>query len=123
MWCRVEAPPGSVIRAPRTDAGSNAPTPRLPSAGAASSWPCSSFYHLLHLSADYIAPWGSSNSPYVRLVNGFQIWWVVLSYTIALLAVGFHVRHGFWSAFATLGANTSVPRRHYLNQLAVVPLF
>ncbi len=77
-------------------------------------------YHLLHLSADYIAPGGASNSPFERLVNGFQIWWVVLSYTIALLAVGFHVRHGFWSAFATLGANTSVPRRRHLNQLAIV---
>ena len=39
----------------------------------------------------------------MRLVNGSQIWWVVASYTIALIAVGFHLRHGFWSAFTTLG--------------------
>jgi succinate dehydrogenase / fumarate reductase cytochrome b subunit len=69
-------------------------------------------YHLLHLSADTIHPGGASPSPYVRQVNGFQIWWVVASYTIALIAVGFHLRHGFWSAFATLGTNTSIRRRH-----------
>lgn len=77
-------------------------------------------YHLLHLSTDTIHPGGASPSPYVRLVNGFQIWWVVASYTIALIAVGFHLRHGFWSAFATLGANTSVRRRRHLNVAAVV---
>lgn len=78
-------------------------------------------FHLLHLSADnVIHPGGASPSPYVRLVNGFGIWWVVLSYTIAVLAVGFHLRHGFWSAFASLGANTSVARRRHLNVAATV---
>src|SRR4029453_7969650 len=43
----------------------------------------------------------------LRWVNGFQIWSVVLAYTIAVIAVGFHVRHGIWSALTTLGANTS----------------
>lgn len=49
------------------------------------------------------------------MVNGFGLWWVVLSYTIALLALGFHIRHGFWSAMADLGANTSVTRRRHLS--------
>ncbi|WP_207344598.1 succinate dehydrogenase cytochrome b subunit [Arthrobacter sp. E3] len=77
-------------------------------------------YHLLHLSADVIAPGGASASPYQRMVNGFQIWWVVLSYVIALIALGFHLRHGIWSAFASLGANKSVGTRRFLNQLATV---
>ena len=51
-------------------------------------------------------------------MNGFQIWWVVLSYTIAMLAVGFHLRHGTWSALTTLGANTSALARRRLNLLA-----
>lgn len=76
-------------------------------------------YHLLHLTANVIAPGGASGSPYERVVNGFSIWWVVLTYTIALLAVGFHLRHGFWSAFATLGANRSDKTRRVLNGLAV----
>lgn len=78
-------------------------------------------YHVLHLSSDnVIHPGGASSSPYDRLVNGFGIWWVVLSYTIALLALGLHLRHGFWSAFATLGADTSVARRRHLNVAATV---
>ena len=77
-------------------------------------------YHLLHLTTNTVHPGGASSSSYDRVVNGFEIWWVVLSYTIALLAVGFHLRHGFWSAFATLGANTSVRRRRHLNVAASV---
>ena len=65
-------------------------------------------YHLLHLTWNVVAPGGASDSPYERLVNGFQIWWVVLAYTVAMVAVGFHLRHGTWSALTTLGANTSV---------------
>ncbi|MBB4929848.1 succinate dehydrogenase / fumarate reductase cytochrome b subunit [Lipingzhangella halophila] len=62
-------------------------------------------YHLLHLTTNDIAPGGASASPYERVVNGFSIWWVVLSYVVAVLAVGYHLWHGIWSALATLGAN------------------
>lgn len=75
-------------------------------------------YHLLHLTANVIHPGGASDSPYKRVVNGFQLWWVTAGYTVALLALGLHLRHGFWSAFADLGANTSVARRRQLNALA-----
>ena len=77
-------------------------------------------YHLLHLTSNTIHPGGASASSYERVVAGFSIWWVVLSYTIALLAVGFHLRHGVWSALATLGVNTGVRRRRNLNILATV---
>lgn len=77
-------------------------------------------YHILHLTADVIAPGGTSSSAYQRMVNGFSIWWVVLSYAVALIALGFHLRHGVWSAFASLGANTSVARRRVLNGTATV---
>lgn len=76
-------------------------------------------YHLLHLTSNTIHPGGASESPYVRVVNGFGLWWVVLSYTIALLALGFHIRHGLWSALADLGANTSAARRRHLNIMAI----
>ncbi len=75
-------------------------------------------YHLLHLTANVIAPGGPSDSPYERMINGFSLWWVVLAYVIALVALGFHLRHGVWSAFASLGANTGAVRRRRLNQLA-----
>jgi len=67
-------------------------------------------YHLLHLTGNQIHPGGASSSPYLRVVNGFEIWWVTLSYTIAMLAVGFHLWHGVWSALTTLGANHSGTR-------------
>ncbi len=51
-------------------------------------------YHLLHLTWNVIHPGGAAAEPYERVVNGFQIWSVVLAYTIAVIAVGFHVRHG-----------------------------
>ena len=75
-------------------------------------------YHLLHLTANVVAPGGASASPYERVVNGFQIWWVLVSYTIAMTAVGLHLRHGTWSALTTLGANTSETARRRLNLLA-----
>lgn len=77
-------------------------------------------YHLLHLTWNTVHPGGASASPYERVVGGFEVWWVTLSYTAALVAVGFHLRHGFWSAFATLGANTGVRRRRNLNIVATV---
>ncbi len=76
-------------------------------------------YHLLHLTVNVIAPGGASGSPYQRLVNGFGVWWVVASYTIAMLAVGFHIRHGFWSALASLGANRSAKTRRIYTWLAL----
>ncbi|MCH6472487.1 succinate dehydrogenase cytochrome b subunit [Sinomonas terrae] len=76
-------------------------------------------YHILNMSADVIDPGGASASPYQRMVNSFSIWWVVLSYVIALIALGFHLRHGVWAAFASLGANSSMARRRTLNQTAI----
>lgn len=75
-------------------------------------------FHLLHLTWNTIHPGGASDSPYQRVVNGFGVWWVVVAYTLAMVAVGFHLRHGIWSALTTLGANTSSTARHRLNVLA-----
>lgn len=76
-------------------------------------------YHLLHLTFNVVHPGGASDSPYLRVVNGFTNPLVVISYTIALLAVAFHLRHGLWSALTTLGANGSTASRRRLNLLAV----
>jgi len=77
-------------------------------------------FHLLNLTTDDIHPGGASPSPYDRVINSFGVWWVVLAYTISLLAVGFHLWHGAWSAFTTLGGNHSSTRRaSNLNNLAI----
>jgi succinate dehydrogenase / fumarate reductase, cytochrome b subunit len=75
-------------------------------------------YHLMHLTWNIVHPGGAAADPYGRVVNGFQIWSVVLIYTVAVIAVGLHVRHGTWSALMTLGANTSSLARRRLNVLA-----
>ena len=67
--------------------------------------------HVAQMMPNWISPGGASDSKYDRVVNGFEIWWVVLLYTIGLLAVGFHLAHGFWSALTTLGQNHSATRR------------
>lgn len=77
-------------------------------------------YHLLHLTWNTIHPGGASSSPYERVVEGFQVWWVTMSYAAALLALGLHLRHGIWSALADLGVNKSLARRRTLNLSATV---
>jgi succinate dehydrogenase / fumarate reductase, cytochrome b subunit len=42
------------------------------------------------------------------VIARFQIWWVDLVYIIALFGLGFHLHHGFQSAFQTIGLNHPV---------------
>ena len=39
------------------------------------------------------------------VVHFFSIWWYVLLYIIAVILLGFHLNHGFQSAFQTFGWN------------------
>ena len=39
------------------------------------------------------------------VVSFFEIWWYVILYIIAVLLLGFHLNHGFQSAFPTFGWN------------------
>jgi succinate dehydrogenase cytochrome b subunit len=57
-------------------------------------------------------------SPYDMVVAEFSVWWLVVVYALWLVTVCMHVRHGMWSAFATLGANTSAKARVVLNGCA-----
>ncbi len=80
--------------------------------------------HLLQFTAQVLTfgyPDGTTTlEPYDRTLAGFSEWWVVLVYAIAMLAVCVHVFHGFWSAFATLGANVSAKSQGVLKGLAVL---
>ena len=67
-------------------------------------------FHILNLTTNDIHPGGASDEPYTKLHNSFQYFWVLLSYTVAMIAVGFHLWHGFWSALTTLGQNRSSTR-------------
>ncbi|MFD3685569.1 succinate dehydrogenase cytochrome b subunit [Nocardiopsis sp. NPDC058631] len=77
-------------------------------------------FHILHLTVNVIAPGGKSDSPYERLVNGFQpeFWYVTLFYLASVIAVGFHLRHGVWSGTQTLGFNKA-SRQGKINAVAL----
>ncbi|MEQ9442608.1 MAG: succinate dehydrogenase cytochrome b subunit [Cyclobacteriaceae bacterium] len=40
---------------------------------------------------------------YTIVSAAFTQWWYVLIYVLAMIGLGFHLAHGFWSAFQTLG--------------------
>ncbi len=42
---------------------------------------------------------------YTKVWASFKQEWIVVAYLIGLVALAFHLRHGFWSAFQTLGWN------------------
>ena len=64
-------------------------------------------YHLLDLTAGWLNPNGVPGEIHANVVADFQHWYVVLAYAVAVLALGFHIRHGVWSATQTLGVTTS----------------
>ena len=77
-------------------------------------------FHLLQFTTNTIRANGDFPSPYQRVVAGFQVWWVVLIYVLAMVALGMHLRHGIWSASQTLGWTSSARARRAANSLAVV---
>ena len=67
-------------------------------------------FHVLHLTTRTITPGSNSDSPYERMVAGFQpeLFWVSLIYLAAVFALAMHLRHGVYSAAQTMGL-TSTP--------------
>jgi succinate dehydrogenase / fumarate reductase, cytochrome b subunit len=60
-------------------------------------------YHLLHLTWGTVHPGFVPGDVYHNVVTGFQVWWVSLFYIAAQIALGFHLYHGLWSMFQSLG--------------------
>lgn len=63
-------------------------------------------YHLLDLTFRVANPLGRAHDSYDNAVAGFSKWPITAVYTIALLALALHVRHGIASALTTLGITT-----------------
>jgi succinate dehydrogenase / fumarate reductase cytochrome b subunit len=76
-------------------------------------------YHLLDLTFRVINPKGIAGDPYDNVVADFGNGWVVAFYTICLLVLGFHIRHGVWSALQTLG-RSNARRQRAVNIFAIV---
>jgi len=65
-------------------------------------------FHLTHFWADMQLQeilGNEAENPYLLLTTTFGRWWVLLLYLIWFGALWFHLTHGFWSAFQTLGWN------------------
>ncbi|NYI03673.1 succinate dehydrogenase cytochrome b subunit [Allostreptomyces psammosilenae] len=60
-------------------------------------------YHILDLTAGVLNPVGAPGRPYTNVTADFQLWYVTAVYTVAVLVLGLHLRHGVWSATRTLG--------------------
>jgi succinate dehydrogenase / fumarate reductase cytochrome b subunit len=65
-------------------------------------------YHILDLTTGHLNPVADKQHPYANVVADFAPgrWYVTLFYTLAILAIGFHLRHGIYSAMRTLGQQT-----------------
>ncbi|AOT62337.1 succinate dehydrogenase [Streptomyces fradiae ATCC 10745 = DSM 40063] len=64
-------------------------------------------WHLLDLTTLTVNANAQPGHPYENVVATFSTWYGNVIYIVAMLAVGLHVRHGFWSAAQTLGAGSA----------------
>jgi len=60
-------------------------------------------YHLAHFTWGTVHPDFIPGDVYHNVVRGFQVWWVSAFYLVAQVALGFHLSHGLWSMFQSLG--------------------
>jgi succinate dehydrogenase / fumarate reductase cytochrome b subunit len=74
-------------------------------------------WHILDLTTGTVNPLPGESSAYLKLVASFDRWYVSLFYILAVVALGFHIRHGLWSAIQTLGGNSAL-RQNALKGLA-----
>ena len=68
-------------------------------------------FHLSHFWADMQLQefMGShAENPYELLNATFGTWWMTLLYIVWFGALGFHLTHGFWSAFQTVGLSNGI---------------
>jgi len=65
-------------------------------------------YHLLDFTAGKLNPGFVKGAVYRNVVASFspQNWWIPLFYIVAQVALGFHLYHGLWSLFQSLGWNS-----------------
>jgi len=62
-------------------------------------------YHLLHFTTGTVHPDFQEGAVHHNMIAGFRVWWVSLFYIVAQVALGFHLYHGLWSMFQSLGWN------------------
>jgi succinate dehydrogenase / fumarate reductase cytochrome b subunit len=78
-------------------------------------------FHILDLTTGTLNPVGDKQHPYANVVADFAVgrWYVTVFYALAIVAVGFHLRHGIFSAARTLGQRSARGER-LVKQAALV---
>lgn len=79
-------------------------------------------YHLMHFTFGNAHPDFIPGDAYHNFVVGFRVWPVSLAYIAAMIPLGFHLYHGTWSIFQTLGANNPRYNRYRRPLAAVIAL-
>jgi succinate dehydrogenase / fumarate reductase cytochrome b subunit len=64
-------------------------------------------FHLMHLTFGTVHQDFIPGDAYHNFVTGFQVVPVSIAYIIAMIPLGLHLYHGFWSMLQTLGANNA----------------
>jgi succinate dehydrogenase / fumarate reductase cytochrome b subunit len=57
-----------------------------------------------------------AENPYYLLMTTFGKWWVLALYIVWFIAIWFHLNHGFWSMFQSIGWNN----KKWLPRLRVI---
>jgi succinate dehydrogenase / fumarate reductase, cytochrome b subunit len=70
-------------------------------------------YHILDLTTGTLNPNGQAGQVFDNVVADFSRWYVTLAYTVAMIALGLHLRHGAWSALQTLGRSSGPYQMRY----------
>jgi len=67
-------------------------------------------FHLLHFTFGTVHPGGpfDVHNVYNNVVLGFQVWPVSLFYIVAMIMLCYHLYHGLWSMFQSLGISHPV---------------
>jgi succinate dehydrogenase / fumarate reductase cytochrome b subunit len=70
-------------------------------------------WHILDLTTGAVNPNGVAGAVYANVAADFapSRWYVTLFYALAVITVGFHVRHGLWSALQSVGRSTVATQR------------
>jgi succinate dehydrogenase / fumarate reductase cytochrome b subunit len=76
-------------------------------------------WHILDLTFGVVNPAGTGTTPYDRLVASFSNIPITLFYVVAMLVLGWHLRHGIFAATQTLG-QTNKRRERAVNATAYV---
>ncbi len=81
-------------------------------------------WHILDLTTGTVHSGGFQNGhPYANVVDTFSTWYGNVIYLVAMLALGLHIQHGFYSAAQTLGVGSrsrDLVLKTLANVLAVV---